>query len=213
MSSPLAQCQADLAAYALHEDGAAHERLLAASASTPVPSAMALQVHVSCVHAALRAALAQRVPTVVALVGEEFFTWLARDFSRNHPPTAPQLSCWGENLPDFLRSHPQCQSLPWLGDVAAFDLAIDRVAWTDPATDLQQGVRLLPLQYAVDELRDAVAAALAGDDTALANVDLTPAPRTFRLWCAEDATVRCRRVTAVVESAGSEPAPGTPAPN
>ena len=191
----LSQWQADLASYALHEDAAAGKRLLAQLANTPVPAETALQVHVACVHGGLRSALAQRVPSVVALVGEEFFSQMARDFARAHPPVAPQLSCWGEALPDFLRAREDCTALPWLGDMAAFDLALDRVAWADPAEHpAAAGGRLLRLQYAVDELREAVGAALEGDDSALAAVDLTPGPRNFVLWCAEDAVVRCRTV-------------------
>lgn len=190
-SPSLSQWQSDLAAYALHEDAAARERLLSRLATTSVPADIALQVHVSSVHAGLRSALAQRVPTVVALVGEEFFSMVARDFARVHPPVLPQLSCWGEELPEFLRGRADCAGLPWLRDVAAFDLAIDRVACSDPA---HPETRQVQYDYAVDELREAVAAAMNGDESALGQVDLSPAPRRFVLWCAEDATVRCRTV-------------------
>jgi hypothetical protein len=205
----LAQWQADLVAHALQGDRAAHERLVAALAPTPVPASIALAVHADCVHAGLRHALAQRVPTVVAMVGEEFFTVLARDFARTQPPAAPQLSCWGEALPDHLAGRADCAAYPWLPELATFDLALDRVAWADPAAvtapipldadhALQPlpGLRVLPLQYPVDELREAVAAELAGDAGALARLDLGPAPRHVVLWCAEDARVHCRTVPA-----------------
>ena len=191
----LSRWQADLSAYALHEDPEARVRLLAQLAQTPVPGDAALQVHVACVHAGLRAALAQRVPTVVALVGEDFFALLAREYARTHPPTAPALSCWGEELPSFLAAREDCAALPWLADVATFDLALDRVAWADPADPDDPGrTRVLSLHHAVDHLREAVAAALEGDDSALARVDLTPAPRHFLLWCSEEAMVRCRAI-------------------
>lgn len=187
----LSQWQEDLAAFALHEDAAAGDRLLQQLSTTPVPAAVALQIHVDCVHTGLRSALAQRVPTVVALVGEAFFQLLARDFARAYPPSRPQLSCWGEELPHFLQTRDDCAAFPWLGEVAAFDLAIDRIAWSDPALPER---REMEFRYAVDELREAVSAALVGDESALAKVDLSPAPRRFVLWCADDAVVRCRKL-------------------
>lgn len=190
----LSHWQEDLAAFALHEDAAAGERLLQQLSTTHVPTAVALQVHVDCVHAGLRSALAQRVPTVVALVGEEFFRLIARDFARAYPPSRPQLSCWGEELPSFLQNREDCAAFPWLGDVAAFDLAIDRVAWSDPVRPERREVEF---HYAVDELREAVFAAMAGDESALEKVDLSPGPRRFVLWCAEDSMVRCRKMDSI----------------
>ena len=72
-----------------------------------------------------------------------------------------------ESLPAFITAYPPVASLPWLADVAAFDLALDLAALHDPEEQaapvpLSAGVRLqwsaslavLDLDYAVDALRD-----------------------------------------------------------
>lgn len=204
----LAQWQTDMATYALSRDESAHRRLTVALAPTPVPPAVSLEVHADCVQAGLRNALAKRVPTVVAMVGEEFFSGLAHDYACEYPPDAPQLSCWGDALPDFIDRREDCAVLPWLADLAAFDLALDRVAWADPAEECppilldedyslqpMPGLRVLRVQYPVDELRDAVTAELAGDTEALGRLNMASASRHLVLWCAEDAQVRCQAVS------------------
>ena len=102
----LAQWQSDLSAFALHGAADAAARLLPHLKNSPVSAEAALAVHAACVHSALRSALAQRVPTVVALVGEAFFATMAESYARAHPPTAPQLSGWGESLPVFIAAMP-----------------------------------------------------------------------------------------------------------
>jgi len=204
----LAQWQADLSAFALHGAADAAARLLPHLKHSPVPAEAALAVHAACVHAALRSALAQRVPTVVALVGEDFFTTLSEVYARAHPPTAPQLSVWGEGLPVFIAAMPACAAYPWLADMAAFDLALDRVAWANPedsgpalpltpdvALVAAPGLAVLRCRYAVDRLRDAVAEATSGNEGALSAELLEAALHSYVFWCAADATVRCREIS------------------
>lgn len=204
----LAQWQADLSAFALHGAVDAAARLLPHLRNSPVPAEAALAVHAACVHSALRSALAQRVPTVVALVGEEFFTTLSEAYARAHPPTAPQLSSWGDDLPAFIVAMPACAAYPWLGDMAAFDLALDRVAWANPeetgaalpltpdaALVAAPGLAVLRCRYAADRLRDAVAVAAEGDESVLSALPLEVASHCYVFWCAADAAVRCREIS------------------
>ena len=203
----LAQWQSDLSAFALHGAADASARLLPHLKNSPVSAEAALAVHAACVHSALRSALAQRVPTVVALVGEAFFATMAESYARAHPPRAPQLSGWGESLPVFIAAMPACAAYPWLADMVAFDLALDRVAWADPedtgpalqltpelALVASPGLAVLRCRHAVDRLRDAVAEATSGNEAALAAELLEAAPRCYVFWCAEDAAVRCREI-------------------
>ena len=205
----LAEWQRDLAAHALHGDAAAAARLRPALAAGPVPVNEALEIHASTVHHALYSALRQRVPTVEALVAEDFLRDLVRDFARQHPPRQPQLARWGSGLPLFVATHAGCAALPYLGAVAAFDLALDEVAlappgqWLPPqplvaGLTLQRldSLRVLATTYATDQLRDAVAAARDGDETALSGVSLEPGVYHYALWCAADAQVHCRAVSA-----------------
>ena len=214
MSAPaprpaLADWQRDLADYALHGEAAAATRLLAVFGPGPVPAAEALEIHATTVHHALYSALRQRVPTVEALVGEAFLRELTREFARRHPPRQPQLARWGEALPAFVAGHAGCRALPYLADAVAFDLALDALALTDAgrwgeAQSLVEGLALQVLDslrvfsssFAVDQLRDAVLAAQGGDDTALQAVSLVPGAHHYVLWCAADAQVHCRAISA-----------------
>jgi len=177
-------------------------------AAGPVPVDEALEIHASTVHHALYSALRQRVPTVEALVGEDFLRGLARDFARQHPPRQPQLALWGAEFPAFVAKHAGCAVLPYLAAVAAFDLALDEVAlaqaghWLEPqplvpGLTLQRldSLRVFATTYATDQLRDAVAAARDGDEAALSGVSLTPGTYHYALWCAADAQVHCRAVS------------------
>lgn len=205
----LADWQRDLAAQALHGDTAAAARLRPAMAFGPVPVDEALEIHAATVHHALYSALRQRVPTVEVLVGEDFLRGLVRDFARQHPPHQPQLALWGAEFPAFVARHADCAALPYLAAVAAFDLALDEVAlaqaghWLEPQAlvpglTLQRldSLRVFATTYATDQLRDAVSAAHGGDEGALSGVSLEPGAYHYALWCAADAQVHCRAVSA-----------------
>ena len=160
----------------------------------PVPAAAALRVHRNTVFGALAQALALTYPTVAALVGEAFFDGGVAAYAAATPPVEARLAAYGGGFPDFLEAWPPAAGLPCLGDVARFDLAIDRCA---SAPRLQ---RLLPLERAVvlslpvslvvlelghpaDRIRDAVE---AGDDAALAAADLVaPSPCWIAVWRGE----------------------------
>ena len=205
----LADWQRDLAAQALHGDTVAAARLRPAMAAGPVPVDEALEIHAATVHHALYSALRQRVPTVEALVGEDFLRGLTRDFARQHPPRQPQLALWGAEFPAFIARHLDCAALPYLAAVAAFDLALDEVAlaqagnWLEPqplvpGLTLQRldSLRMFATTHATDQLRDAVSAARGGDEGALSGVSLEPGAYHYALWCAADAQVHCRAVSA-----------------
>ena len=66
-------------------------------------------------------ALAASFPTVAALVGEDFFYALARDFIRQSPPAGPVLHEYGEGFPAFIAGHAAAGDLPYLPDVARLD--------------------------------------------------------------------------------------------
>ena len=203
--------QHDLVASALHADAVAAARLLPWLANGPVPATAALRIHAEAVHQGLQTALAQRVPTVKALVGDDFFGELVRGFARTHPPRQPQLALWGEALPAFIRLHPGCQALPYLADAAAFDLALDTAALAPPGVwmpsmELAPGLHFQALQslqvmsadYAVDQLRDAVTAANAGSATALESLRMECGNYHYALWCGANGEIRCRAVGAGV---------------
>lgn len=68
-------------------------------------------------------ALGGGYPTVKKLVGDAFFEAMAGVFVRAHPPTSPLMMFYGVGFPDWVRAFPPAASLPYLGDVAALELA------------------------------------------------------------------------------------------
>jgi hypothetical protein len=99
-------------------------------------------------------------PVVRALVGEDFFHGMAREFVRRHPPHSPVMAEYGDAFPAFIEGFAPAQALPYLGDVARLEwqyvasfhaadaapLAAERVASLvgDPARLAQSRWRMHP---------------------------------------------------------------------
>lgn len=77
-------------------------------------------------HALAARALAAALPTVQAMLGDEDFAQLAREFWHAHPPRRGDIGEWGEALPDWLDAHAGLRDWPWLADAARLDLALHR---------------------------------------------------------------------------------------
>ncbi|WP_428032819.1 putative DNA-binding domain-containing protein [Ancylobacter sp.] len=71
-------------------------------------------------------ALEARFPAVRALVGEDFFGAMARDFIRRHPPASPLLANFGDALPGFLSTFGPLADLPYVADIARIEAARTR---------------------------------------------------------------------------------------
>lgn len=70
--------------------------------------------------------LASAFATVQAMVGDEDFRHLAREFWRAHPPERGDLGEWGDAFPAWLAAHSGLAAWPWLADSARLDLALHR---------------------------------------------------------------------------------------
>lgn len=68
-------------------------------------------------------ALATRFPAVRRVVGDAFFTEVARLFVANRPPTSRMIAFYGDGLADFLEALPACAELSYLGDLARLEAA------------------------------------------------------------------------------------------
>lgn len=66
-------------------------------------------------------AMAATYPAIQNLVGEEYFTALAREFVTRHPPTSAVLLWYGGDFPGFIDVFPPLASYPYLGDVARLE--------------------------------------------------------------------------------------------
>lgn len=69
--------------------------------------------------------LANTYPTILELVGEEFFSAMACVFVENSQSHSGNLHQDGESFPDFLSTFPHVSDLPYLSDVAKLDWAIN----------------------------------------------------------------------------------------
>jgi hypothetical protein len=66
-------------------------------------------------------ALAANFPTVLGLVGEDWFRAAAALFAREAPPTHAALLDYGEDFPAWLDRFPPARDLPYLAGVAHLD--------------------------------------------------------------------------------------------
>jgi hypothetical protein len=152
----------------------------------------ALGVHRNTVSRALTKTLRLTYSTVHGLTGERFFDQAAAAYIRAHAPRGARLSAYGDNFPDFLETYIPARRLPYLGDVARFDLAIDRSANKPldiyrPAIPLDGVVSValpvsltcLRINYPADLIRDAFETVR---EDLLRDIDMHPAPRSFALW-------------------------------
>ncbi len=69
----------------------------------------------------LARALAARFPITEKIVGEEFFTAMARDFVLAHPPTSPVLLHYGSDFAGFVAGFAPAASLPYLSDIVRLE--------------------------------------------------------------------------------------------
>ncbi|HEY4263845.1 MAG TPA: DNA-binding domain-containing protein [Micropepsaceae bacterium] len=142
---------------------------------------------------ALTSALRISYPAVHRLVGAAFFEGAAQSFVETHPPRSAYLNVYGVEFAEFLAQFPPAQSLPYLGDVARLEWAVNvalhakDAAPMDPHIFARLGeiaperlilvphpaVTLLRTDHAVRALWQAV---LAEDDCALDAVDWAAGP-------------------------------------
>jgi hypothetical protein len=83
-----------------------------------------LQAYRANADASAARALASAFPTVEAMVGDEDFEHLAREFWRATPPERGDLGEWGADFAAWLSAHPQLGDWPYLGDSARLDWAM-----------------------------------------------------------------------------------------
>jgi len=81
----------------------------------------AMNVYRNTIMGGLIDALAANYPTVMKLVGDEWFEAAASEYTRTQPPENPVLATYGTSFPAFLAKFPPALDLPYLSEVAEID--------------------------------------------------------------------------------------------
>ena len=130
MPPTLRELQAAFAAHIVADD---RPELIEAVVGDSIPAAARLRVYRHHVFHSLGVALAATFPTVQAVVGEAFFRIMARAFVAATPPAQPVLAEYGGAFPAFIETYAPAGVLPYLGDVARLDWALN-LAFQAPRT-------------------------------------------------------------------------------
>ena len=129
----LAEVQASLAEALL---GAGRSDVAAMVAGDGVAPEARVDIYRHHVLASLTTALLSTYPVVRRLVGDGFFGYVAHHFITARPPTGPCLFEYGEALADFLERLPACGDLPYVGDVARLEWALNHALHAEDAVPL-----------------------------------------------------------------------------
>jgi len=102
-----------------------NEASFAAALMNPdLPAPHGFAVYRNSVTAGLIRALQAGFPVVRQLVGDAFFTAMATEFLRAHPPRSQMMMLYGDALPGFLSVFPPVAPYPYLADVATLEQAL-----------------------------------------------------------------------------------------
>lgn len=75
------------------------------------------------VHVSLVEALRARFPVCQHLVGEAFFTAMARLYVADHKPASPVMLAYGDDFADFIGGFAAARPVPYLAEIAALEIA------------------------------------------------------------------------------------------
>ncbi len=116
----LAELQAAYRGYLLTGESAP---LAPAIVEDAFDAAERLSIHRNNFLIGLGEALKANFPVTLQLVGNDFFGQAARRFVLSHPPQRPCLFEYGAAFPDYLRDLPQLAAMPYVAEMARFELA------------------------------------------------------------------------------------------
>ena len=102
------------------------EDLAAFCAEGDIPLPDRLKVYRNNIVGSLTDVMLTTLPIMENLVGKEFMEVMARSFILENPPTQGCLSLYGEGFAEFVEGFELAKSLPYLPDVARFELALNK---------------------------------------------------------------------------------------
>ncbi len=112
-----------------------------------------IAVYRNTVQGSLGEVIAAAFPVTRRIVGDAFFSALARRFAAGHPPRLPQLSAYGADFPDLLAEEAALHRLPYLADVARLEWARGESYFAAEAPALTPGVLIETSPEALDALK------------------------------------------------------------
>jgi hypothetical protein len=136
-------------------------------------------------------ALADSFPVALALVGEDFFRAMAREFVRVQPPCSPVLALYGDGFAGFIENFPPVAGLPYLADLARLEY-LRVLAWhaadVDAVTPECASAPCLPIRMGLLQVRLTLHPAL---------FVLPSAHAVVALWAAHQADSPAQALAAV----------------
>jgi len=106
-------------------------------------------------------ALSGSYPIVRAIVGEEFFEGMAREYARHCPSTCGDLNEHGSTLAEFVEIFPHAADLPYLADVARMEWLAHRAYYAADGTSFDPACLTRIVAAKQDALRPILAPACA----------------------------------------------------
>ena len=91
------------------------------------------------VYVGLTSALARRFPVTARLVGDEFFTGMARVYAAREKPRSPLMFEYGDTFAEFVSGFEPASALPYLADVSRLEVAWSRAYHAADAKPLSIG--------------------------------------------------------------------------
>lgn len=121
-------------AFAAHLRGEGRPGLAENVVGDTITATARLRIHRHHIERSLVEALASTFPTVQAIVGEAFFRTMAQGFVLRELPGQPVLAEYGAGFPAYVSGYGPAAALPYLGDMAALDWALN-LAFHAPLED------------------------------------------------------------------------------
>lgn len=131
-----------------------------------------LAIYRSSLHAGQERALANAYPVLQTLVGEEFFTALARAYGASHPSLDADLNRYGGALSEFVAHFAPLAAYPYMADMARLEWALHQAHYADQAAVLTAAELATLTPARLDERRFALQPACALYASQWATVDL-----------------------------------------
>jgi uncharacterized protein len=148
----LAALQRGFADALLSNAPAALEARLRPAADTPRLAAR-LAVYRGNLAGSWARALGAAFPVCARLVGDDFFTALAREYGARHPAEDADLNAFGAAFPGFLAGFPHVADLPYLPDMARLEWLLHRAYYAADAAPLEAAALASIAPEAFEECR------------------------------------------------------------